>query len=336
MSQKKLEINKRGGDMYRKSILVVVVCSFLAVGVCFETSCFAWGKKREEVTAEPKVEPKAEPKIETKVEPQNESAGANDYLIAEIGPRKVYFSEINRIAQKLNRFLKENFETSQNWRLNFIRQYIAQIALAEMAEKEGLEKDKDVMEDIEKARQGILAEKLVTDKLLQIVIAEEDIRAYYQENKDKYRIKEKIKIDYINPKDQKDAEKILKKLSKGQPFKKVGGRKIVEVDSWMSEEMPSTPELEGIKPEDKKMLFTLEAGTSSQLLENKDGKLFVVYVKEKDPAKDRPLEEVRQQVQSELMRKTNERVITDLVRDAFQKEKVTIHESAIIENMPKK
>jgi len=330
--------------MSKKSISFVVVCLFLASLVCFETPGFAWGKKNKAVVpelktepkVEAKVEPKAEPKVETKVELQNETVDKNDYLIAEIGSKKIYFSEINRVAQKLNRFLKENFETSQNWRLNFIRQYIAQIALAEMAEKEGLAQNQNVKADIAKAKQGILAEKLVTDRLAQVLIAEEDIQNYYNKNKDKYQIKAKVKIDYVKPKNQKDAKKMLAQLEKGKSFKKTAGRKAVKMDNWMSEDMPGSPELDGLSPEDKKALFALEAGITSRIMTNKDGDLFIFYVKEKDPVKDRTLEEVRRQVQSELMRETNQQIITDLVKDAFQKEKVTIYESTIVEKMPKK
>jgi len=319
--------------MSKRSVSFVVVCLFLTSLVCFETPGFAWGKKSKAVVPEPKTEVKTEPKTEVKVELQNETVDENDYLIAEVGSKKIYFSEINRVAQKLNRFLKENFETSQNWRLNFIRQYIAQIALAEMAEKEGLAQDENVKADIAKAKQGILAEKLVTDKLAQVLIAEEDIQNYYEQNKGKYQIKAKIKIDYVKPKNQKDAEKMLTQFEKGKSFKKITGRKAVKMDSWMSEDMPGSPELEGLTPEDKKVLFALEAGMTSRIMTNKDGDLFIFYVKEKDPVKDRTLEEVRRQVQSELMRETNQKIITDLVRDAFQKEKVTIYESTIIENM---
>jgi len=317
--------------MYKRSILFVAVCLFLANVICFETPGFAWGKDPKPVASATN-----EAKIETKAESQNAPIDETDYLIAEIGPRKIYFSEINRVAQKLNRFLKENFESSQNWRLNFIRQYIAQIALAEMAEKEGLAQDKNVKADIAKAKQGILAEKLVTERLAQVLIAEENIQNYYNQNKDKYQIKEKIKIDYVKPKNQKNADKMLAKLNKGQSFKRTAGRKVVKTDNWMSEDMPGSPELEGITPEDKKALFALEAGMTSQIMTNKDGDLFIFYVKEKDPAKDRTLEEVRRQVQSELMRETNQKIITDLIRDAFQKEKVTIHEATIVEKMPKK
>lgn len=294
--------------------MLVIVCLFLVSGACFETPVFAQAEGSAAV-----------------VIPEKEI----DYVIAEIGPRKVYFSEVNIITQKFNRFLKENFETSQSWRLNFIRQYVAQVALAEMAEKKGIAEDKDVTRDIKKATQGILAEKLVTNKLAQITISEANIQDYYQQNKDAYQIKEKIKVNYIKPKNQKDAEKMLVKLNKGQSFEKVGGRKIVKVDSWMSEGMPSSPELEGLKPEDKKALFALSPGANSPILKNSAGEPLIICIKEKQAAEDRPFEEVRRQVESELARKINEKVVTDLVKEAFENEKVTIHDAIIIENMPK-
>lgn len=118
-----------------------------------------------------------------------------DEVIATIGNEKIYFSQVKQSADRLNRFLKENFETSDAWRKDFIHQYIARRALAKRAEREGLAKDKNIVFAIEQARLGILADKLLEDKLSKISVSEDDVLKFYEENKTKYENKpfEKVK-----------------------------------------------------------------------------------------------------------------------------------------------
>lgn len=132
----------------------------------------------------------------------SEKHPSGDEIVATIGGGKIYFSEIKRSADRLNRFLKENFETSDAWRKDFIRQYIAKQALVKRAQREGLAKDKDIIFTIEQARLGILADKLLERELNKISITDADLQKYYEENKGKYEkksfedVKRQVEFEY--------------------------------------------------------------------------------------------------------------------------------------------
>ena len=256
----------------------------------------------------------------------------DDYVVAEIGAKEIYFSEIERAAKGLNRFLRENFETSKDWRLNFVRQYIAQIALTKRAEGEGIDKDEDVIFNIEKARRGILADKILNKRLAKIEITEEDLKRHYQENKVKYQIKERIKISYIKVKSKKGAEKIIARLNKGKSFQQAAGKKKVKLDNWISKGAPFIPELEEVAPEALTDIFGLGVGGSSQAIEAKDN-FYIFHIDEKEPAKDRPFEEVRRQVESEVNRKERDSAINNFIMETFTQESVRIYENRISEHM---
>ena len=125
-----------------------------------------------------------------------------EVVIATIGKEAITFSEIKQAAEGLNRLLKENFETSKEWRTDFIRQYVARTALAKRAKREGLEKDRDIVFSLEQARRGILAEKLLERKLGKIEAREEDLLRYYEANKGKYekkpfeKVKDQVSFEY--------------------------------------------------------------------------------------------------------------------------------------------
>lgn len=261
---------------------------------------------------------------------------AQDLVVAKVGGEDILFSDIMKIANTLNRFLKENFETSKNWRLNFVRQYIAQMALSKVAEQEGLENQEDVQFSMKRAKQGILAEQLVANKLETINVTEEDLKKYYEENKEKYQIKPRIKVDYVETTSIKNAEKILEKLAKGKTFKQAGGKKVISLDTWLQQGLDMFPGTEGISAEDRGALFELNEGQNSSIIGTKEGKFYIVCVTSKESAKDKPFSEVREQVKFEVFKNAKQSAVDDLIRNAFMKEKVVIYNDNIVKNMQTK
>ena len=264
-------------------------------------------------------------------------AAEKDYVIAKMGNQEIRFSEIQAAAANLNRFLKENFETSLNWRMNYIRQYVAQKALAKRASREGLEKDKDVMAMVDKAKEGIIADKLLGDALAKNKATEEDMRRYYRMNKTKYQIKEKVKISYVKPKNKAHADKLIANLDKGKDFRRVAGRQIVKVDQWVSMDAP--PMVEGLEAaftqDTMNKLFTLNVGQNTGIIEAKE-EFYIFHVDEKEPAKDRPYEEVARQVGFDYNRELRNQTIGLFVQETFRQEGVEVYEDVITANMPPK
>ena len=198
-----------------------------------------------------------------------ESKGDNDYVVASIGKEKIYFSEIERVAEGLNRYYRENFETSRDWRLSYVRQYVVRVALAKRAEREGIHKDKDVIFEIERARENILSNKVLSSRLDKIKITEEDLQKYYRQNQERYQIKEKLKLSYIKVKNEKQAEKIIAALNKGRSFEKVAKKRMVKLDNWISQDASFIPQLEGLSSQALNELFSLGIGGSSNPIKAK-------------------------------------------------------------------
>jgi len=263
-------------------------------------------------------------------EPKTES---QDYVVATVSEEKVYFSEIQKVAQGLNRFLKENFKTSKDWRLNYIRQYVARVALTKRAEREGADKDQDVLFALEQAKRNILSDKLLSDRLAKIKITEDGLKRYYEQNKAKYRIKEKIKISYLKLKSKKEADRIIAQLNKGKSFKKVAGKKVVEVNNWITKEAPFMPGLENVTPDTLNTVFAIGVGGTSQPMPLRgtigDEATYIFHVDQKESAKDRPFEEVRKQVEFEYSKKVRDEAINEFIMETFAQEKVQIYEDKI-------
>lgn len=268
---------------------------------------------------------------------------SEDYVVATVGDDKIYYSEVEQAASRLNQFQKENFDANREWKINFIREYVARFAAAKKGVAEGLDKDKEVSFDIEQARRSILAEKMVSADIARINYTEQDVRKYFEQNKMRYRDKERVKVNYIKVKTKEEADEIVARLNKGEKFDKVGKNKIVNYSGWIQEDTPVFgPELSGMPPQSLRGLFSLDVGGYSQSISSraaessvmaprndKEIEYFIFRIDEKVAAKDLLYEEVKSQVEMEYAKMIKDRTVKGFIRDIFGKEKVVIYEKDI-------
>lgn len=264
-----------------------------------------------------------------------DAAQPQDYVVATVGNEKIMFSEIQKAAEGLNRFLKENFSGYREYRLDFIRQYVARYALAKKALREGLDKDKDVQYSIEQSRRTILSDKLISERLNKVEFTQEDVKKYYEENKERYKTPEKVKLSYIKKSGKAEAEKISARLNKGESFEKVGRKEIVKLDKWISAgSLPEVPDLLNIDQASLNRVVSLGVGGCSQVITIPEGlarkeMYFIFRVDAKEAAKDRPLEEIRGQAELEYAGMLRNKIVNEVIMETFKEEKVSINEKEI-------
>ncbi len=253
-----------------------------------------------------------------------------DYVVATVGSDKIYYSEIERSARGLNRFLKENFDTDRGSRLDFIRQYVARYALAKKAAEEGVDKREDVRYKMEQARMTILADELLGAEINKIKPSEGDLKAYYERNKDRYMMPAAIKISYVGSPDKKRIEQISEKVGKGKDLDNLAKRDIVKIDKfWISENVPfQVKEFEDVPLDKIAPLFSVEKGRCSGPMEF-NNKYYIFRIDDRTPRKQMSFEEVRKTLEAEYYNEARGRALTDYISGVFSRESVVINESLI-------
>ncbi|MFA5336586.1 MAG: peptidyl-prolyl cis-trans isomerase [Candidatus Omnitrophota bacterium] len=255
-------------------------------------------------------------------------APVQDYVVATIGEQKIYYSEIEMAAQGLNKFLKENFDTVKSWKLDFVRQYVARAALTKRAEREGLDKDKDIQFELEQARRGILSDKLLFRQLDKVKMTEESLRKYYEQNKGAYQEREKAKFSYIKVKTKEEADRIMKGVSESKSFERLCGKDMVKLTYWNTKSTLFSPELKGVAAADIDGLFSLKKSGVSQPIAAEEG-FYIFRADEKEEAKDLPFEKAKGQVEIDYKQLVQGKAVNDYIKDTFIKENVVINEADI-------
>lgn len=107
-------------------------------------------------------------------------------VIARIGKEQIAEDEINKALDRIPSWMRKQFESEQA-KYNFIREYVANEVLYRKAKRLGLDKTSQVREVLEAMKKQVAVEQLLQKEIEQkLKITPQDIKLYYQANKDKY------------------------------------------------------------------------------------------------------------------------------------------------------
>lgn len=145
----------------------------------------------------------------------------------------------------------------------------------------------------------------------EIVISPYKIEAYYKTNQNKFMVKDQAKLKIImikndpsNPgRAKKLASEIYAKLKSGTPFSEMtvyheGTQKNGEW-GWV--------EVDPLQPELRVAIRNLKPGQFSDVIETAEG-CWILYLEEFKPAHVRPLQEVRDEIEKELLAQERDRL----------------------------
>ncbi len=264
-------------------------------------------------------------------------------VLAEIRNEKITSADLNLLIEaRLDRQLEQvaghltpdqRREQKEAWlkqfsadeqRFQFLTQHISALLLAQKARLEKLHRDPEVVKMLHQQADELLAQhflKRVLDE--KIDIGENDLRMYHRAFISRYATPERAKIAHILFEDKEKAEAALLALKQGESFQEMAANLSVDektaangglVDGWIVKEQsifPGHGKAEGLSA----AVFATETGAIASVpIKSKDG-FHVVKVLEKEAPKERPFEEVREQVYRDYRAQKEQ----DVQRNLFDK-----------------
>jgi parvulin-like peptidyl-prolyl isomerase len=181
----------------------------------------------------------------------------------------------------------------------------------------------------EQLRQRLLIEKVIS-RISQVTapIDEQTMKQYYEQHREEFVVAEQVRVRQIVVKDRKDAESILRKLKRGDPFDELAKR------------YSSGPEAEeggdlgffgrGEMPEEFDVAFSLQEGEISDIVQSPYGyHIFQVVTKGGQSALD--FAQVKDQIRNVIMREEEEKTFQDWKKTAKKKAHIRVNKKALEE-----
>jgi parvulin-like peptidyl-prolyl isomerase len=179
----------------------------------------------------------------------------------------------------------------------------------------------------ERLQQRLLIEKVI-NRVSQVTspIDEKTMRKYYEQHREKFVITEQVSVRHIVVKDRQDAESILRKLKRGDPFEE------------LARQYSTGPEAEeggdlgffgrGEMPEEFDVVFSLQVGQVSDIVQSPYG-YHIFKVEAKRGQSEAGFAEVREQIRKMIVREEEEKAFQDWLKRVKKKAHVRVNHSTL-------
>jgi len=279
-------------------------------------------------------------------------------VVAEIGPKKVTVLEFERMlddelqkmlagappgqVEQYRKYYREQFTTAEAKQRKLGEMFSREVLTREGRERK-VDQSPEFRSKVADVADRILAQDVMQAELGKIALSDNDYRMYYDANKGNYKEPENAKISRILLADEKAAQDLLatlktpddfakaaKEQSKDDKTKAKGG----EIDG---EVRPGqyVPVLGSNKELNDAIFATKAGGIIDRPFKTADGHSLVL-VREKTPEREKPYDEVKDQVKQDYDRQKQEEVSQQYIETLFKKHQVTLYPGVLAGEEPEK
>lgn len=209
-----------------------------------------------------------------------------------------------------------------------IKRAVENLIVTELLQKEAykrrLHRAQEVKQKLNQTVERIILNRIrkeeITDKAR---ATDEEIKKYFEDNRDKYKENEKAKAQMILVKIEEEANDIVKKLRKGTKFEKLAKDKSTHYTRNRGGDLGLFER--GRYPDIEDVAFSIRIGKISDPIKTKDG-YAIIKVTERKPERLKEFDKVKRSVKKDLDDELRKKRKTDLIESLKGKYTVEINQ----------
>lgn len=204
-----------------------------------------------------------------------------------------------------------------------LEELIRQQLLFQEAKQRGLDRKKEVTLSLEEFKRGLLVRELIAVLTEDIKVEPQEIEGYYNQFKDSFQEPSQWHIREIIVSTMDQAKQVLIEALKGADFANLASQHSKSESAAKGGDLgfitkAKFPQLEAV-------LYSLEAGSISNVIKGPDG-FYIVKLEEKKGGKERTLSEVWDDIKEGLTIVKQNQKLQDYIAKLKQSVKIEIHE----------
>jgi len=251
---------------------------------------------------------------------------AEDEVLARIDNK--YIITVDDFNDRISKLPKRYRDAISKNHKAFLDEIIVDYLLYDEALNEQLDEDPDVQKVFAEAKKKILIARLLKDKVEdKVAVTEEDIKAYYEKNKDKFTLPETLRASHILVKNEDEAKDVLVQLSNGENFEKLAQEYSVDPTSSLGGDIGYFTRHQLI-PEIEDVCFQMEVGEISGIIKTQFG-YHIVKLTERIEPRVKDLSEVREAIEQNIRRVKKRMLFTGFVEELKEKYKITVNKEEL-------
>ncbi len=246
-------------------------------------------------------------------------------VLATIDGEKITLEEFNKELDRIPANMKMLVLT-QSGKQSFLDRYIVKRLLLEEAKKENIEKDKDFQERANDIREQLLIESLLKKKVAtNINPSDQELKDYYEKNKDKFKSGQEVSTRQILVKTEKEAKEIKTKLDKGEDFAELAKQYSIDPSAKATGGEIGYHAKGSLVPEYEAVAFKMtKVGQISAPIKTQLG-YHIVQLQGIKPPSYTPFDEVKDFIKQRIVQEKQNDVLEKYVSDLKTKSKIIVN-----------
>ncbi|MSN25908.1 MAG: peptidylprolyl isomerase [Geobacter sp.] len=264
--------------------------------------------------------------------PNSESTSAGKKegkVMAEVNGGSITTGDFQRELKNLPEYLKAMADTPQG-RKEMLDTMVIRELILQQAAKDGLDKGPEIEEKLQDLKKRLIVESFLKKKVeTESKVSDEDLKKFYEQNKDKFKTGEQIKASHILVKTEKEAKDILAQIKAGGNFEELAKKHSVDSSSAKGGDLGWFGK-GSMVPAFEKAALALKEGQVSDVVKSDFG-YHIIKLTGKRAAGIRPLEEVKEQIKGAIMPSKQQEVFQKIKEELKKTAKITVKEDVLNE-----
>jgi peptidyl-prolyl cis-trans isomerase C len=248
-------------------------------------------------------------------------------VLAEVNSGSITTGDFDRELKNLPEYLKTMADTPQG-RKEMLDTMIIRELILQQASKDGLDKGPEIEEKLQDLKKRLIVESFLKKKVeAESKVSDEDLKKFYEQNKDKFKSGEQIRASHILVKTEKEAKDILAQLKSGGNFEELAKKSSFDSSAAKGGDLGWFGK-GSMVPVFEKAALVLKEGQISGVVKSDFG-FHIIKLTGKRAAGIRPFEEVKEQIKGAIM-PTKQQEVFQKIKDELKKTaKITIKEDVL-------
>jgi peptidyl-prolyl cis-trans isomerase C len=248
-------------------------------------------------------------------------------VLAEVNSGSITTGDFDRELKNLPEYLKAMADTPQG-RKEMLDTMVIRELILQQASKDGLDKGAEIEDKLQDLKKRLIVESFLKKKVeVESKVSDEDMKKFYEQNKDKFKTGEQIKASHILVKTEKEAKDVLAKIKSGGNFEELAKKSSVDSSSAKGGDLGWFGK-GSMVPAFEKAALALKEGQISEVVKSDFG-FHIIKLTGKRPAGIRPFEEVKEQIKGAIM-PTKQQEVFQKIKDELKKTaKINIKEDVL-------
>ena len=245
-----------------------------------------------------------------------------DKVLAEVNGKKITGVDYNLFIDSLNPQLKQYFGGGE-LNKDVVNELVYQALLYEDAMEKGMDKEDEFIQVVEKTKESMLKTYALGKLLATAEVKDEDIKKFYEENKDAFKQAESADASHILVEEEDKAREIYEKIKNGGDFEELAKEYSTCPSKEKGGNLGTFTKGQMVK-EFEDAVFENEVGTITEPVKTQFG-YHIIKINQKNPAKELSFDEVKDRIVEQVRRQKEQEIYNEKITELKDKYEVKMN-----------